>query len=362
MPLEEFIEAGLYDPGAVGAAQRRELLEYLLHCGFTAAQIIETARRIAPITDVAVALQRPSPRLQTLSETAALCGAPTEEVMALRQALGFRVAEADAPDVPSTFIDDFRLYSAACEQYGRERVLAFAQVLGAAVMTLTEAARELFASSIRESNWTELQISQANEVAAGAWDQLPGLIGHLMVERTARDTWFEMGLREGHLVMAVGFVDLVASTEWSATTSSSTHAAALARFESVAVRLATTHGGRIVKFIGDEAMLVATEPEAATEIAVKLCEAVADDVTLPSARGAVGYGAVTARGGDYFGPVVNLASRATKAAAPDTVVVTTAVAEKLHPEVWSVVEGRDVRLRGLDRNVALVTVERTRPV
>jgi class 3 adenylate cyclase len=227
-------------------------------------------------------------------------------------------------------------------------------------MTITEAARDLWTAELRESAATELQVSQANENAMTAWAALQGVVGHDMGERAARDMWFEAGLLKGELTMAIGFVDLVGSTQWTENTSAVEHATALARFESVAAQLAAASGGRIVKFIGDEVMIIASDPDAATTIAVRLCAAIANDAALPSARGAISYGPVTARSGDYFGPDVNLASRAMKSAATNTVVVTPSVADKLDPTAWSLSAARTVHLRGFQQPVSLVTVEQTR--
>jgi adenylate cyclase len=355
--LEAFIEAGLYDPAAPNAAERRELLEHLLGRGFNSEDLVAAATRIIQITGLAVALTRPLGPRVSLAALAERCEASVEELASVRTALGFAVAAEDLPDVPDTFVQDFALYRLACEQYGREPTLAFARVLGAAVITITEAARELFTSPLREASASEVQISQANEIGIAAWDNLRSLLGHLMVERTARDIWFEDELLKGDLTMAVAFVDLVGSTAWAVESSSAAHAAAVSRFELTAAQLAAIHGGRVVKFIGDEAMVVAKDPVAATTIASRLCAATAEDSTLPAARGAVGYGTVTARGGDYFGTLVNLTSRATKAAAPNTVVVTSEVAQHLDPGSWSLSEPRPVVLRGIAAAVELVEVD-----
>jgi class 3 adenylate cyclase len=356
--LEPFIEAGLYDPAAPKAAERRELLEHLLGRGFSTEEVVAAGSRLVQMFDVAVALTRPLPARLTLADVAERCDASVEELAAVRSALGFTVAAEDVPDVPETFVEDFALYRLACGQYGREETLAFVRVLGVAVVTITEGARELFTSALREASATELEASQANELGIAAWDNLSRLIGHLMVERTSRDLWFEVELLRGDLTMAVVFVDLVGSTAWAAHRSSAQHAVALSRFELTAAHLATTHGGRVVKFIGDEAMIVANDPVAATAIAVALCAAAAADPTLPPARGAVGYGNVTARSGDYFGPLVNLTSRATKAAAPNKVIVTTTVAQHLDPRSWVLSRARPITLRGIAQPVELVEVDR----
>jgi adenylate cyclase len=68
-------------------------------------------------------------------------------------------------------------------------------------------------------------------------------------------------------------------------------------------------------------MFVADDPFAAAEIALALVDAYANDELLPPARAGLALGPVLERGGDYFGPVVNLASRIVDVARPSRVVV-----------------------------------------
>lgn len=82
-----------------------------------------------------------------------------------------------------------------------------------------------------------------------------------------------------------------------------------------------------MKMIGDEVMFAA-EPHLVAEIAVSLAESF-DSPDVPSVRVGVAIGTVVAQSGDLFGPVVNLASRATMAARPGTVLIASALAELL---------------------------------
>ena len=92
-------------------------------------------------------------------------------------------------------------------------------------------------------------------------------------------------------------LDLVGSTAWARTLSLKDYALALSRFESAAWDIATEHGGRVVKLIGDEAMIVSASAESTSRIALALCAAVADDADhCPGRAGVLGFGAVTARG------------------------------------------------------------------
>ena len=72
------------------------------------------------------------------------------------------------------------------------------------------------------------------------------------------------------------------------------------------------HGGRVVKTIGDEVMFAGLSAQVA-RIAIALRDA-AGAQDLPPVRSGIAAGMVVARDGDFYGPVVNLASRLTEIA------------------------------------------------
>jgi adenylate cyclase len=105
-----------------------------------------------------------------------------------------------------------------------------------------------------------------------------------------------------------------------------TLSAFLRDFEGRAYDVATAAGARVAKLIGDEVMFVAADPAAACVAANGLMSRVeCDDDVVP--RGGVAYGDVLVRGGDYYGAVVNLASRLVDEAVPGEVLVTADLVE-----------------------------------
>ncbi len=130
-------------------------------------------------------------------------------------------------------------------------------------------------------------------------------------------------------VLAVGFADMVGFTTLSQQLSEEELAAVVGRFEEVAHDTVTAGGGRVVKMIGDEAMFVADSALAAARIGLALSEAYADDDLLSDVRVALAVGPVLIQDGDFYGPVVNLASRMVNMAAPGAVIVT----DELHAAV-----------------------------
>jgi hypothetical protein len=87
--------------------------------------------------------------------------------------------------------------------------------------------------------------------------------------------------------------------------------------------------------IGDEAMFVAEFVMDAARIGIALAEAYADDELLSDVRVGLSVGPVLIQDGDYFGPVVNLASRMVNIADPGAVLVSEdfrdALLRELHP-------------------------------
>mgnify|MGYP001006463247 CR=1 FL=1 len=70
------------------------------------------------------------------------------------------------------------------------------------------------------------------------------------------------------------------------------------RFEHLATDVVTTHGGRVIKTVGDEILFVHTDPAAAAAIAIDLVAAMGEDELLPDVRVGMAWGSVVSRLGD----------------------------------------------------------------
>ena len=88
------------------------------------------------------------------------------------------------------------------------------------------------------------------------------------------------------------------------------------RFETIAYDVVSSHGGRVVKMIGDEVMFLHDEPRAGAALALDLAERYRDDDDLSDVRVGLACGRVLERDGDVYGPVVNLANRIVSVALP----------------------------------------------
>jgi adenylate cyclase len=150
--------------------------------------------------------------------------------------------------------------------------------------------------------------------------------------------------------LTVGFADLVGFTALSQELSDEALADVVERFIATAHDIVSGLGGRVVKMIGDEVMYVVDDPGAAAEIALRLAEAYAGDEELSDVRAGLACGPVLSLEGDFYGPVVNLASRIVNVAFPGSVLVSDEVHGVLeHDERFSWRSLRPRTLKGIGK-------------
>jgi adenylate cyclase len=114
---------------------------------------------------------------------------------------------------------------------------------------------------------------------------------------------------------------------------------------------------RLVKTIGDAAMLVSREVPPLVEAALELVAA-AEREDLPALRAGIAHGPATVRAGDFYGNSVNLASRVTGVARPGSVLCTEDVRDAAAEQFdWSFA-GKH-RLKGVSHPIPLY---RARPL
>jgi adenylate cyclase len=370
-------EMGLLQPDGDEADERRALLAYLTERGATLDQMV-AAQRQGSLPGLAgeLAVGLP-PATLSVDAVAARAGVSIERVQRILLAAGLpTAANAELPEDLDALIASFEQGAAVM---GEDPTLAFTRVLGAAATNIAEAAVALFYAELgpgtgREGS-DELARAKASETATLAFVTVPDALSRVMMAQFSRATrraqlarnWSASspeatagtGATDGSSeVVALGFVDLVGSTAWAEGLSLRDLSLALSRFESAAWSSAVLAGGRVIKMIGDEVFFAAPTVETACKIGTEICYAAAEDPTLPSARGAVGFGPATPREGDYFGPLVNLVSRLVKVAAPGALVVTAQAEAKLPADRWERLELDAQQVRGLESRARVFSVNR----
>jgi adenylate cyclase len=161
------------------------------------------------------------------------------------------------------------------------------------------------------------------------------VIGHMEAD-VDEDT-----LELGRLRVAIAFADLAGYTRLTEEEGEEQALGAVERFVD-AVENTLPDDARVVKTIGDEVMVVGSDPAALTDWAVGF-QTLIDERPLP--RVGIHYGETLYRDGDYYGREVNLAARVAARAAGGEVLVTRPVVDNAgsHLEFEPIGE---VRLKG----------------
>lgn len=130
----------------------------------------------------------------------------------------------------------------------------------------------------------------------------------------------------GQLPMAVAFVDLARFTSMTEMMGDLVAADVLDRFSELTRRAVIRAGGRVVKQIGDEFMLVFPDIPTAITAALELQDAAAREPSFLATRIGMHHGTVVCREGDYVGATVNLAARLTGEASAHQLLASDAIA------------------------------------
>jgi adenylate cyclase len=291
-------------------------------------------------------------------EAAARAGMERELSIRLWRALGF-------PDVPPgirVFTDDdvktlvmLRKQLESSTYTPEESVVMLVQqvrLISSAQARIAELFSEQLTEQLHGAKERGLTDDEIAEFALDVfgWDRLEPLIAYGLRVQLRAALWRKLALDEaaatGGVELAVGFVDLVGYTALSQELEHDELATLVARFEELAYDTVAELGGRVVKTIGDEVMFVAADVAAAVRIALRLNEQSALDDVLPDARAGIAYGTMLAQEGDYYGPVVNLASRIVALARPGSVVASESVHEALEDDAgieWHRLRSRRIR-------------------
>jgi adenylate cyclase len=336
MDAAEYEAQGLYDPKAPNAADRLALLEWLADRGLSIGQMVDaaTAGRLTAVAgDLAL---RPGERL-SMREVAEGTGLTVEQVRQLSLTIGLPVEDADERIYTPGDVNVFKLFSKTTDLFPESSLMQFVRVVGSSLARIADAAVSLFLADVEtpitDAQAGEFALARAQLDAIGALnlltDHLESLFRAHMELAVRRNTAARTEASSKITVyVTVGFVDLVGFTPLSQRLPVQELHAIVDEFEGSAYDIVTSHGGRVVKLIGDEVMFVALESQDACEIALALVDRFAESESHVTPRGGLAVGEVLSRGGDFYGPVVNLASRIADMAVPNEILVTADLRER----------------------------------
>ena len=154
---------------------------------------------------------------------------------------------------------------------------------------------------------------------------------------------------------AIVFVDLSGFTRLTRDAGDESAVIVASSLQRHADATATRHGGRLVKLLGDGAMLRLNDATVGVEAALDLVGTMSGEGALSSHAG-VHTGPVIERDLDVFGQTVNLASRIADAASPGEVLASEAVAEAAGDGAFAFERIREVALKGIPELVPLFRV------
>jgi adenylate cyclase len=372
----DFEREGLLDglPDEKARSARRELLERLAEDG-------------VPLEDLRQAVAEN--RLALLPAERALTGAPRHSVRDVAERTGVGVdlllAQQQAlgmprPDPDERILNDEDL--AAAERLRQfldaglpeEGMLQVARVLGQAMENVATSSRQLVGEALLHPGDSELELAGRYAAAAAELGPLMGsLLEHQyrvrLREGLRRDAISSETLKSGELVGAteigVGFADLVGFTRLGERLPASDVGRLAGRLAEMAAAVAEPPV-RLVKTIGDAAMLVSEETPPLLDALLDMVEAADQEgEDFPQLRAGAARGPALGRGGDWYGRPVNLASRVTDAARPGSVLVTRELRDHARAEEeadggyrWSRAPAR--RFKGVKERVSLYRVRRER--
>jgi adenylate cyclase len=344
-------------------AARERLLERLTREGFSEQELRQAAAedRLALLP-----VERVLGARYTASEIEERTGVPAGLIVRARQLLGL-----PKPDPADRVFGDDEIETARSLKlfldsgFTEDEVAQITRVLGegmsrlaatttaAFVRTFLAAGDDEDAVAERFANMTGELVPAVKPILASAFTAhlregvRRGILGHAELEA---------GQIQDAMPVAVCFADLVGFTRLGSEVEAEELGSVAGGFAAIANEVVEAPV-RLIKTIGDAAMFVSPEPAPLVDVALSLVEAV-QAADLPALRAGVAIGPALLRAGDFYGHSVNLASRVTGIARPESVLCTKEIHDVASEQFdWSFA-GKH-RLKGVAERVPLYRAHRT---
>ena len=370
MPEIDFEAEGLLE-GLEGKAReaRRELLQELADDGASLEElrhaVDEDRLALLPVDRV---LQREVVRY-TLDQVIERAGVPRDLFLRQRQALGLPLPPKDEKAFTDADVEGVKRFKAFLDAgLPEEGLLRNARVIGMAMAQVAAANRELIGTTLLQPGLTERDLAlryaqAARELQPVVAQVLEDVLRLHLREQVRQDVVGQANLASGEFgrtsEMTICFADLVGFTKLGEELGVGELGAVAAKLGELAGEVATPPV-RLVKMIGDAAMLVSPEPEPLGAAALDLVEAAdSEGEEFPMLRAGVARGAAIGSGGDVYGPPVNLASRITAVARPGSILADAEAMEAMGDRFHYSFAG-ERRLKGISGGVKLFRVRRER--
>lgn len=327
----DFEAAGLLDPLEGKAREAREtLLAELEADGVSLDELREAVEedRLA-LLPVERFLEGGGKRY-TLVEVAEQAKVDPDFLVHLRGSLGLPQPDPESREATDEDVEAAKrmrkLLDAGLPEDG---LLENSRVLGVAMAQVAATNNSLVGEAMLRKGDTELDAARRYLAAASALEPLMGpamqyaLRLHLreqIRQSVVGSAQLASGELAGSTLVTACFADLVDFTRLGQSLDFAQLASLTNRLAEIAREVAAPPV-RLVKMIGDAAMLVSPDNDALLDAALQLVSAAeAESGEFPELRAGLARGEVVGRGGDYYGHPVNLASRITDYAFPGSVL------------------------------------------
>jgi adenylate cyclase len=359
----DFQAEGLLD-GADDREARLELLRVLENEGFTLEELREAAAHdrlaLLPIERVLAG----EGKLYTREELAEQTGLSEEFLDEAARALGVPVRQRGERAITE---DELELSKSAKllldAGLPQEAFLELTAVMSRSMASIAATFTSVFGEALLQPGDTERDLGlryaetlrNLGPLAAPALEQMFNLrMREQMRDAVISQTELQSGRIVGSQPVTVGFVDIVGFTKLGEDVGPDDVGRVVRRFER-AVAETVEPPVRLVKTIGDAAMLVSPEPAPVVEAVLCLVERSQDEA--PLLRGGVALGEGLSRAGDWYGRPVNLASRITAFARRGSVLTSKEVRDSVGDGYsWSAAGSR--RFKGVKGSVEVFRVRR----
>jgi adenylate cyclase len=363
----DFEAEGLLD--GLEGEQRSERLALLRELADSGVPLSELRRSTAvggivllPADRVIAGTQR-----YTATEVAELAGVELEFLLEVRRAMGLPVADPDEPAYTEMELESSRMIHIAREAgISDEDVLDLLRVLGRGLAQAAETLRALPLKIVLKPGMSERELArQYAQAVSVLYPLLDPLLRNVLAMHLRHNTQAEVinslersgGQLPGTREVAVCFADLVGFTRLGEEVPPDELGRLASRLETLTLNV-TEPPVRLVKTIGDAAMLASPEPEQLLDAALTLIEAAdAEGEQFPQLRAGAALGLALPRAGDWFGRPVNLASRITAIARPGSLLTERELRDSA-PERYRWSFAGERRLRGIREPVPLFRARR----
>ena len=363
----DFAAEGLLD-GLEGEqrAERVALLQQLADDGVSLAELRRSSAAgsimYLPADRVIVGSER-----YTAGQIAEMSGVEESFLIAARRAMGLPVPEPDEAVYTDAELETARMtHVARAAGLTDDELLDLMRVLGRGLSQVAETLRALPLKLVLEPGMSEPELANRYAQAAGALyplvNPLVESVLALHLKHATQSTVVSAlersgGQLPGSREVTVCFADLVGFTRLGEEVAPDELGRLAVRLEALAGDVAEPPV-RLVKTIGDAAMLASPEPEPMLGTALSLIDAAeSEGEDFPQLRAGAAIGQALPRAGDWFGQPVNLASRITAVARPGSLLVERELREAIDgPYRWSFAGER--RLRGIRGPVPLYRARR----